>query len=222
MSKKTYMIIDLCFLSLFGCIAEVITILAIHMYGWNIQIISFQLLVTLLAMYRWNGYGVLVAIPLGITTFATLAILNGVNNVDNLLVYPLGNLGAASGLITFKIIGKKNIKKGFEFILIYCIIGYVGQVFLRTVFLTLVGSDFIESLKRFSLYGNLLGLIVVIILLTLISKMEGVFVEPIEYLKEQLKEKEDTYRFESKQYELNNGDISNIEDNIDKDVDSNE
>lgn len=184
LTAKKYMIIDLIIITILGCISEAIvsfTLRSSYQIQLGSPLVSPCLAVILIACFRWNYKGCIVGIPIGIVS----CLCFGKIDIQFICVYAIGNMGAVLGVLLFKMIPKKKVKKGFEFIGLYCIIGYVGQVFFRTLICVMFENDFLGVLSRFALFENALALILSIVLLAVLNKVEGLLVDPIDYLKEQ-------------------------------------
>ena len=182
LSENKYIMIDLIMLAVLGVGIEIVASVVSH------NALSLQLIVVLIAIYRWNWKGLLVNVPIAMTTYICAAITNEIDwkDISVLVVYLFGALGLLLALFMKKV--KKINKKGFVFVFFYCIIGYVGQAFVRAFIALMFGNGFREVIVYYLGYGHLVGFAVTYVVLMILVKQGGVLVEPIQYIIEQREE----------------------------------
>ncbi len=183
MSKRKYMMIDLIMLAVLGVFVESVALLV----SGN-SLFSLQITIVLIALYRWGAVGIVTAVPMALARYL-IFVARGViewNELLTLWTYLFGSIGLLCTLPLKK--NKKNTKKGFVFIFLYCIIAYVGQAIARSVVVALFENDFLDQLLVFLGFGNILATIVTMIVFTIFDNNGGILVEPISYIVEQREE----------------------------------
>lgn len=168
-----------------------------------------------------------------------------------LLLYVGGNLGIILAYICIPKINQKFSKKTFEILLLYVIISYVGQSFCRSFIVTLYVNDFttyfdktygILNMYQFILVGSskmvleilsysfivglvgnfLMPVLVAAVVLAIVNKLDGILVDPVEYLIQQREDAKRSYEvFEG--FNLPDEELEKETDNEqDKEVDKDE
>lgn len=183
-SFKEYMMIDLLTLSILGFGLEFFCLKVLGGF------ITLGLTISLIAVFRWNFKGL-------IPTFASgLAwVVVSLTNVDHKLAFSefiliflfsaISSLGVIIVMLMFKKINKKIIKKDFEVLSLYCIIGYIGQSLVRFIVAFFYENDFLEALQTGFVYNGvaIMGLVLAVVIVGISSRSESVLVEPLDYIK---------------------------------------
>jgi len=184
MGFRTFKNVDLVIFSLVAVIFEVINkFAAISLPSFKIIFMSFTIVLTLIAMYRWGLVGGVV------TLFAKTiqVLLSNEHNKDYrfYVSYVCGTLLAViiGYLIFQKLIGKKRIKNTF-LIILYLLFDFVlSMIFISTIFM-FFGQDFVNNLKQLLIQESMSMFTSTIILLVANRKNGNILVEMREYVKD--------------------------------------
>lgn len=217
-SIEKYRLYDLTTLTIIGIILEVLCIKVTNGFA------SFGLAITLIAIIRWGRYGLISGALIGLASVVGLQMLAPAWELlpYELLINVVGNLGAVACCIFLPNINRKKSKKTFEILLLYAIIGYIGQSFCRSFVVSLYVNDFtnlydeiygiplkinilgigswasICEVLKYSFMMNLTGnflmpLLVALVVLLIVNQIDGILVDPIGHIIQQREEIKRSY-----------------------------
>lgn len=217
-SIEKYRLYDLATLTIIGIILEVLCVKVTNGFA------SFGLAISLITLIRWGRYGLISTVLIGLSSVIGLQML--VPSWEllpyELLINVVGNLGVVACYIFLPNINRKKSKKTFEILLLYAIIGYIGQSFCRSFVVSLYVNDFtnlydniygmplktemlsigswasIGEVIKYSFMMNITGnflmpLLVAIVVILIVNQIDGILVDPIEHIIEQREEIKRSY-----------------------------
>lgn len=217
-SIEKYRLYDLATLTVIGIILEVLCIKVTSGFA------SFGLAITLIALIRWGLYGVGVGAIIGVSSVIGLQMLAPSWELlpYEIFVNVFGNLGVVLCYLILPNINRKKMKKTFEILLLYAIIGYIGQSFCRSFIVTLYVNDFtslydeiygipnvinmlrigsmssVGEILKYSFVVNLTGnflmtWLVAFVVLLIVNQIEGILVDPVQHIIDQREEIKRSY-----------------------------
>lgn len=190
MSKQKFRVIDLMVLTIIATAIEVVSVVAFNVV--NVQVgtyrmgqtvsLSLACLVGMIAIFRWNGYGLCVGVIAGLGSLLARMFYSQELSIQMWLASSVGYLGLASCLLFIHKRDKKKMVRDKGMMVLYFFIGYLSYELLRI--LLLIGSE-----NYFVLIGNVLSFEIVNLLLSLVIylialRQEGLVVDMNQYLLE--------------------------------------
>lgn len=184
MSFKQYRMMDLMiFIAMYG-LCEYLVIKAATVWFDEPYSISIMLPLLLIVMMRWDKYSIINAIA-----YAILFVFYQSGNLNQYLIYLIGNLGVMLELILLKKMGKDNIRSSFFNSMIYLLCGFVlMEVFRGIASIIIAGSD-IGVILQF-LMSDMLSLVFGVLVIIVVRRIDGLFVDQKQYLIELNSQKE--------------------------------
>lgn len=195
MTKRKFMIIDLLILTAIGLVIEVVSLIFQFKYGssgfykigediYYYFPISITLVpvVILIAIFRWNLKGVIVALPL---TLSTCIIHNFFNSQEVsgyiYVVYLVGTLLVALNTLWFKLIEKQKMSKNLPLIIAFTLTGYILIASGRSLVAVIYHIPFLATLYEF-LVQDLLSLVIGVVVIVIIYFQKTILVDIDQYL----------------------------------------
>ena len=184
MTKKQYMFIDLTIFTILAVALEFINYMASAKLGGNVFVfLSYTVLLSLISIFRWGAYGVVVGIAGG---FAQ-CLASGNLNFETLTIFIGGNVALLLMLIFIKGFKHKVIKSNFVLTLFYLLLGYLVVCLTRSLIATMFGLSFISVFKDYFVSESMC--IVISMIVILIARKVGVFTEMNEYIQNAYEER---------------------------------
>ena len=176
MSFKQYRMMDLMiFIAMYG-LCEYLVIKAATVWFDEPYSISIMLPLLLIVMMRWDKYSIINAIA-----YAVLFVFYQSGNLNQYLIYLIGNLGVMLELILLKRMGKDNIRSSFFNSMIYLLCGFVlMEVFRGIASIIIAGSD-IGVILQF-LMSDMLSLVFGVLVIIIVRRIDGLFIDQKQYL----------------------------------------
>lgn len=189
------MIIDLLILTAIGLIIEVVSLIFQFKYGssgfyrigediYYYFPISITLVpvVILIAIFRWNLKGVVVSLPLTLSTCIIHDFFNS-EQVSGYIyfIYLVGTLLITLNLLWFKFISKNKMSKNLLYIIAYTLTGYLLIACGRSLVAAIYQVPFIATLYEF-LVQDLLSIVIGIVVIVIIYFQKTILVDIDEYL----------------------------------------
>jgi len=159
LSKKTFEIVDLAILSLIACVFESVTLWAFNHFTAMFYI-SFACVLGMIAIFRWNWAGLIVAPLAGMASLMTRAILGMSVSLTLGLTYSVGYLGLAVCLLFFLKKNKEKMQGNYGAMALYYLAGYFAVELFRAL-LQIPTGELFHSLGLYlllDLVNILLGL----------------------------------------------------------------
>ncbi len=186
MSKETFKMIDISLFSIIAIVLEVAIYFGSRAFKSELPIfVSFSIVLSLIAIYRWGILGSAVAICGGLASaiiqnmYGTAGIVN--NNLY--LIYGLGNAFVALSYLLLLKPGRKKISSNTVMLVGYELFGYIAVIIGRSVISVILdGAAFTSYILGF-LAPESLGFVIGIIILIVANKPNGVLVEMNEYIR---------------------------------------
>ena len=195
MTKRKFMIIDLSILAIIGVILESITLIFQFKYGssgfykigdeiyyyFPISITLTPVLI-LIAIFRWDLKGVIISVPLSLTTCIIYNFFNP-EAVSGYIyvIYIIGTLFIALNVLWFKVIKKSKMSKNLGLVLIYSLAGYLLIAGGRSLVATFYKISFLGTLYEF-LVQDLLSIVIGLVVISIIYFQKTILVDIDEYL----------------------------------------
>ena len=171
------------FIAMYG-LCEYLVIKAATVWFDEPYSISIMLPLLLIVMMRWDKYSIINAIA-----YAILFVFYQSGNLNQYLIYLIGNLGVMLELILLKKMGKDNIRSSFFNSMIYLLCGFVlMEVFRGIASIIIAGSD-IGVILQF-LMSDMLSLVFGVLVIIVVRRIDGLFVDQKQYLIELNSQKE--------------------------------
>ncbi len=182
MSKDTFKMIDLAIFSIIAMILEVVIYYSSQAFKMEMPVfVSFTIVLSLIAIFRWGIAGTIVCIVGGLTSAFVQNISSGAQ-FNLFLIYGVGNAFVAIAYLLLIKDGRKRISSNTGFLFIYELVGYISVISGRSLLgVLLYRGSFTDYLLAFigpECLGVLLGTIVLIIA----NKPNGILVEMNEYI----------------------------------------
>lgn len=190
MSKQKFRFLDLLFLTILATAIEVISTASFHFVNVTVgtsslgQMVHLSLacLISMIAIFRWNGFGLIVGVIAGGASLLTGMFYHQALTVPYSLYQTVSYLGLASCLLFIHKRDKGKLRKDKSMMVLYFFIGYLSVEALRV--LLLIGSE-----DYFRLLGNLLSFEIVNVLISfllylLALRQDGLVVDMNQYLVE--------------------------------------
>lgn len=190
MNKTNYKIFDLFIFTLIASAVEGINVYAfsalkIHVNGYSFNqlfTLSFACVMGVIAIFRWNAFGLVVAPIAGITSVSVRLLLNQSVTVNLWLAYSLGYLGLAVCLLFFYKRNKKELRQDKPKMIVYYLTGYLAVEVCRA--LCQIGSENYWSLLWNYVCFDLLNIIFGGIVFFIALRQDSLVVDMNTYLVE--------------------------------------
>jgi len=141
-SKSTYKAIDLLFLLAISAGLEALILFAYNSFGYGDgYIVSFVVVIGLIAIYRWNFIGIIVPILSGVVTIMMMSI-NKTLTLGTILAYTVGYLPMLVNMLWFKFNNKVEMSSNYSKMFAYYITGYLLVDIGRTICIVIGTADF--------------------------------------------------------------------------------
>jgi len=184
MSLKTFKNVDLLLFTLVAVIFEVINrFVSVNLGSFQLIFMSFSIVLTLIAMYRWGIAGIVIAL---FAKTMQIVIDSKHNKYYQFYVaYVLGTiLAVLLGYLIFqKLIGKKRIKNNFLMISYLIFDSFMAMIFISTIF-TFFKANFADYMKQLLVQECMSIFMSIIILLVANRKNGNILVEMKTYVKD--------------------------------------
>lgn len=212
MSLKKYMLIDMLMLGLVGALLEgVCTNGGYFVLAGHSPTMVISLLIMVLAITRWNWWGLILAPVLALGNYIGGLSINGVegyNQIFNIQYYlsvTLGLLSSAIILLFYRFIGRKRITGNNMALFGLCLVVFILYEGVRFASYWIIGGRYLGVLQA-SLY-DLIGLVVLVVG-SIIVNLQGSLVNVKEKL---IEENEERQARQKAQMELLNLDDEEID-----------
>ena len=173
---KQYRNIDLTILSFFLIISEAITTVATNTWFAAQPIaISTTIVFISIVMMRWNGFAAIPAVLGGLV----FSIASGAN-LEQILIYSVGNLATLTALLWFKVWKKEDIRLGtFKLIFFTSSVYILAQVGRWIISLAFGGG--LWNLVGY-IASDIISLLFAVVLLFILRKVDGMIEDQKAYL----------------------------------------
>lgn len=182
MSYKTYKFLDIAILTALAVIAEVAGIGAVKTFfepGSPISfILSLALPVVMIIIIRWNYYGLIAALAIGITNHIVL----GSSDLSHLVIYSIGNLGVAVVFLWLHYRSKEAIRSDWILTTLYYLTGYIGVIVCRSLIAMLFGNHLLNTMLNMFLQGEFLSIIIGFVVMMIARRQPNFMVDMKTYL----------------------------------------
>ena len=146
MTRKNYELFDLAIFTLIACVVEGVNVFIFNMmkitiggYSFSqIYTLSFACVLGMIAIYRWNFHGLIVAPMAGLASLLVRLALTQDVSVNLWLSLTLSYFGLAVCLLFFRKRDKKTLREDAGMMALYYISGYLAFELIRA--LTQIGS----------------------------------------------------------------------------------
>lgn len=186
---EQYRNIDLTMWVVMTVIFETITTMAtIKWFYLQPVALSITLALVCTVMMRWNGYAAIQAVVGGLV----VCIISGAN-IEQYIIYCVGNVFALAGLLVIKFMGKEAIQNSFLKKVLLAGVAYIGMACGRWCVSLFFGGDF----TAFTVYvtTDIMSLLFAVVILHILGKCDGMIEDQREYVKrvEEETKEEDNY-----------------------------
>ncbi|MDD6240008.1 MAG: hypothetical protein PUA93_00280 [Eubacteriales bacterium] len=183
MSKQTYRIVDLALFTLIAAIVEAVNTYAFVHFKVTIYSISLSLCLGLIALFRWNAYGLIVAPIAGIVSVVVRTTLNGQSATTGLwLAMSIGNLGIGTSLLYFLHGKKDEVRNSPWKMALYYVTGFLSAEVLRSICQLGSGVNFGTVMLTYFAY-DLLNLAFGGLVFFIACRQQNLVVDMNEYLR---------------------------------------
>lgn len=179
-----YRTIDITIFLIVLCLFEFLSVYILNNDKYPYFSLSISLPIILICMMRWGYRCLLLPIASGIVYCLTI----GNANIDNYVIYSIGNLFVLFNLIWF-IKGKDKIRSSGFLTILFVITGFIFTCLGRSVVSLFFDGDFLKVLIGF-LGTGFINLILACFVIMIARIQPGLFIDQIVYLKEVQKENE--------------------------------
>lgn len=147
MTKENYRLFDLLVFTAIAVVVECVNVLIFNLMKFTIgkytfsqlYTLSFALVLGMIAIYRWNAYGLVVAPIAGICSVLTRQFLGQSVTTNLWLSYSIGNLGLIVCLLFFRKRDKEKLRQDKGMMFLYYISGFLSVEVVRA--LCQIGSN---------------------------------------------------------------------------------
>lgn len=136
MTKGTYRLIDIAIFSVISIILEIANLLSFKHFPLEGFSASFVIVLGLIAIYRWNLWGLIVPVSTGIVT----VLVSKQYQIGYTLAYTVGYLSMGLAAIWFKYKDKSTIKNDSLFMFGYFLTGFFAAQVGRAICYSLDGN----------------------------------------------------------------------------------
>jgi len=179
-SKRQFEVLDLFFFSLIGALVECINLWAFSRFN-GMFYVSFAVVLGLIAMVRWNGFGVVVTIVAGTSSVIYDLIVNGNSSISWILANTVGYLPILINLLWFKGMNKKPQGKDYGYIIGYVITGFLLTEVGRSLCYIGGSTDIQTVLLRYFAY-DLINIFIGILIYILACRQKDLVTDMNAYL----------------------------------------
>ena len=176
MSFKQYRNIDLAIFVAMYALCEYLVVKAATVWFDEPYSISIMLPLLLIVMMRWDKYAIVHAI-----VYAILFVYYQNGNLNQYLIYIIGNLGFMLTLIYVYKIGKENIRTSFFRSLMYLLIGYITMELFRGFASIIIAGSNPGIILQF-LMSDMLTLVFGLLVIIIVRNVEGLYMDQKQYL----------------------------------------
>lgn len=181
MSLRRYEAFDLGALTLIAAVLEALNTYAFFAFGTSATFtLSIAAAVGMLAIFRWNLPGVVVAPIAGLASLLVRLLVGEEVTINLWIGYTVGYLGLAACLLWFKFLPKEDIRKKWLYLAGFAITGYLAIDVVRT--LSYLGSDYFLQAARFYFSWDLFNCLFAFFILLIASKQANLLVDMKEYV----------------------------------------
>ncbi len=139
MTKQNYRLFDLAVFTLIACVVEGINVLVFNLmkvqvgkYSLNqVYTLSFACMLGMIAIYRWNAYGLFVAPLAGIVSICCRMFLQQSVTTNLWLSFSIGYLGLATCLLFFYKKDKDKLRQDKGKMILYYLAGFLSVEVVR-------------------------------------------------------------------------------------------
>ncbi len=141
MTKQTYRLIDLLIFTAIACVVECVNVLIFNLMKFTIgkyefsqvYTLSFALVLGMIAIYRWNAYGLVVAPIAGACSILCRQFLGQAVTMNLWLSYSVGNLGLIVCLLFFHKRDKDKLRCDKGIMFLYYLAGFFTVELIRAI-----------------------------------------------------------------------------------------
>lgn len=180
MSKRQFEVLDLFFFSFIGALVECINLWAFSKFN-GMFYISFAVVLGLIAMVRWNGWGIFVTIVTGASSVIYDLVVNGNVSTSWILANTIGYLPILFNLFWFKGMRKKPQGKDYGYIIGYVITGFLLAEVGRSLCYIGGTTDIQVVLLRYFAY-DLINIVIGILIYILACRQKDLVTDMNSYL----------------------------------------
>lgn len=185
MSLKQYRMLDLFVMTILAVVFEFLNYFAaVAISGYRILFMSYTIVLSLIAIYRWDYRGVIVSIAGGITACLAYQAFD----ISQIIAYTIGNASVVLVALAFERgLKKERIVNNKILLVIYLFLAFVVVSFFRSLIIALFEinnfvSTLVDSLKQEIMFESLSFVISCIIILVAARK-DGIMVEMVDYIR---------------------------------------
>ncbi len=183
---KQYRTIDVIILVALTIIFEAITTIATNKwFALQPVALSIGLAMTCVAMMRWSWQAAFLAFAGGFTFCA----MSGAST-EQFLVYCVGNIGAMSGMVWFKVFGKECVRSSIAKVLLFVTTAYIGMVLGRGIISIILGDAW-GAFVQFAAKDSM-TLVFAAVVILLFRKTDGLLEDQKAYLLRLDRERKET------------------------------
>lgn len=157
MTKGKYRLLDLFIFTTISIAIEVINIVVFKLFNTQYYTLSFVVCFGVIAIYRWNAFGIVTPLLTGIAGVITKSALGGNVTINLWLAQSVGYLGLLVCLLFFIKKDKREIRDNTMYMIFYYLSGYLAVEVLKSI--CQIGN--LTFYEAFALYlaGDLLNLL---------------------------------------------------------------
>ena len=141
MSKQTYRLLDVFIFTLIASVIEIINVVAFNYFKVDIgkyslqqvYTLSFAVVLGIIAVFRWNYYGLIVAPVAGLVSVLVRNFIGQNVTTGLYLAQSIGNMAIAVGLLFFIKNDKKKMKQSYPMMFAYYFLSYIAVEILRSI-----------------------------------------------------------------------------------------
>jgi hypothetical protein len=180
MSKKSFKFFDLLVFTLITAAAECIDVYVFNTFGNQIYALSIACAMGMIAIFRWNAWGLTVPVIAGASSVATRYFMGQSVTLGLWLAYTVGYLGLAICLVWFLKKDKSTLNEDNGFKFGYYFSGYLAVELLRALCQLSAASFWGIALQYFAY--DLLNVVFGLLLFLIACKQENFVVDMNAYL----------------------------------------
>jgi hypothetical protein len=180
MSKKAYEFLDLLALTFITVLAECVDVYAFTKFNTQVYALSIACVMGMIAIYRWNAFGLVVPVAAGAAGIATRMLLQQNVTLGLWLAYTVGYLALSVCLLWFIKKDKWSLNKDPLFKYGYYFSGYMAVELLRAICQIGNGDFWTIALLYYAL--DLLNVLFGLLIWIIACKQETFVVDMNDYL----------------------------------------
>ena len=131
MSKNAYEFLDLLVLTVIAAVAECVDVYAFTKFGSQVYALSIACVMGMIAIYRWNAFGLVVPVTAGAAGVATRMLLGQSTTLGLWLAFTVGYLGLGVCFLWFLKKDKSTLRQDPLFKFGYYFSGYAAVELVR-------------------------------------------------------------------------------------------